>query len=107
MRNADHSQFRKKPFTIGRLAKASSVGIKTIRYYQRRGLLPVSVGASRQGLPVGWWPTQRSETAALPMPNKLDAAGRHHIPKIRHRMTNGAEYKAGLRRRGSLTMWVR
>ena len=27
--------------TIGRLAKASAVGIETVRYYQRRGLLPV------------------------------------------------------------------
>jgi hypothetical protein len=40
------------------------------------------------------------------MPNKLNAAGRHHIPKMRHRVTNWAEYEAGLRRRGSLTMWV-
>ena len=30
-----------QPFTIGQLAKASSVGVETIRYYQRRGLLPV------------------------------------------------------------------
>ena len=27
--------------TIGRLAKATKVGVETIRYYQRRGLLPV------------------------------------------------------------------
>lgn len=27
--------------TIGRLAKAGSVGVETVRYYQRRGLLPV------------------------------------------------------------------
>ncbi len=27
--------------TIGRLAKAAEVGIETVRYYQRRGLLPV------------------------------------------------------------------
>jgi hypothetical protein len=40
------------------------------------------------------------------MPNKRNAAGRHHIPKMRHRVTNWAEYEAGLRRRGSLTMWV-
>ena len=30
-----------QPFTIGQLAKASGVGVETIRYYQRRGLLPV------------------------------------------------------------------
>jgi MerR family mercuric resistance operon transcriptional regulator len=35
--------------TIGRLAKATKVGVETIRYYQRRGLLPVPtpVGAVR------------------------------------------------------------
>ena len=27
------------PFTIGRLAQAGEVGVETIRYYQRRGLL--------------------------------------------------------------------
>lgn len=30
--------------------------------------------------------------------------GRHHIPKMRHVVTNWAEYNAGLRRRGSLTL---
>lgn len=29
------------PLTIGRLAKAAGVGIETIRYYQRRELIPV------------------------------------------------------------------
>ena len=36
-----------RPFTIGQLAKASSVGVETIRYYQRRGLLP---GRNRRAL---------------------------------------------------------
>ena len=27
--------------TIGRMAKAAEVGVETVRYYQRRGLLPV------------------------------------------------------------------
>lgn len=36
--------------TIGRLARLAGVGVETIRYYQRRGLLPVpgSVGAFRR-----------------------------------------------------------
>jgi MerR family mercuric resistance operon transcriptional regulator len=36
--------------TIGRLAKAATVGVETIRYYQERGLLPVPVreGAFRR-----------------------------------------------------------
>ena len=32
-------------FTIGRLAKSAGVNVETIRYYQRRGLLPVPVAA--------------------------------------------------------------
>lgn len=35
--------------TIGRLARAASVGVETIRYYQERGLLPIpaAIGAFR------------------------------------------------------------
>src|SRR5471030_2174900 len=40
------------------------------------------------------------------MPNKLNINGRHHIPKMKFTVTNWAEYEAGLRRRGSLTMWI-
>src|SRR4051794_23121047 len=44
-----------------------------------------------------------SRTPAVPF--KANAAWRHHIPKQRHRVTNWAEYDAGLRARGSLTVW--
>ncbi|MDQ2928114.1 MAG: IS5 family transposase [Pseudomonadota bacterium] len=40
------------------------------------------------------------------MPHKHNAAGRHHIPKTRHVVMNWREYEAGLRRRGSLTLWI-
>ena len=40
------------------------------------------------------------------MPNKHNAPHRHHIPKMKFRVKNRAEYDAGLRRRGSLTLWV-
>ena len=40
------------------------------------------------------------------MPNKHNASRRHHIPKMKFRVKNWAEYEAGLRRRGSLTLWV-
>jgi hypothetical protein len=40
------------------------------------------------------------------MPNKQNAARRHQIPKMKFRAKNWAEYDAGLRRRGSLTLWV-
>jgi hypothetical protein len=40
------------------------------------------------------------------MPNKRNALRRHHIPKMKFSVKNWAEYDAGLRRRGSLTLWV-
>ena len=40
------------------------------------------------------------------MPNKHNAARRHHIPKMQLRVTNWPAYEAGLRNRGSLTFWV-
>lgn len=40
------------------------------------------------------------------MPNKHNEKRRHHIPKLKFKVTNWAEYDAGLRRRGSLTLWV-
>jgi hypothetical protein len=39
------------------------------------------------------------------VPFKANAAGRHHIPRQRHRVTNWPEYDAALRQRGSLTVW--
>src|SRR4051794_40551519 len=39
------------------------------------------------------------------MPLKAHHDRRHHIPKQRHRVTNWAVYDAGLRARGSLTVW--
>ena len=39
------------------------------------------------------------------MPFKANAAGRHHIPRQRHRVTNWSDYDAALRQRGSLTVW--
>ncbi len=40
------------------------------------------------------------------MPNKHNEDRRHHITKKSMKVTNWAEYNAGLRRRGSLTLWV-
>jgi DDE family transposase len=39
------------------------------------------------------------------MPFKTNADRRHHIPAQQHRVKNWAEYDAGLRARGSLTVW--
>ena len=40
------------------------------------------------------------------MPHKHNASRRHHIGKMEFKVTNWAEYEAGLRRRGSLTLWI-
>jgi len=40
------------------------------------------------------------------MPNKHNASRRHHIPTMKFRVKNWAEYDAELRRRGSLTLWI-
>jgi hypothetical protein len=40
------------------------------------------------------------------MPYKHNASRRHRIPKMEFKVPNWAEYEAGLRRRGSLTLWV-
>jgi transposase len=40
------------------------------------------------------------------MPNKHNADRRHHIPKMSFKVQNWPEYEAGLRRRGSLTLWI-
>ena len=40
------------------------------------------------------------------MPHKHNAARRHRICKMKFKVTNWREYEAGLRRRGSLTLWL-
>ena len=39
------------------------------------------------------------------MPHKYNAERRHRIPKARYKVTNWRDYEAGLRQRGSLTIW--
>src|SRR6187431_1169960 len=39
------------------------------------------------------------------MPHKYNADRRHRIPKRRYKVSNWQAYKAGLRQRGSLTIW--
>src|ERR671910_2388319 len=39
------------------------------------------------------------------LPFKLNQAGRHHIPRQKHKVTNWADFDASLRQRGSLTVW--
>ena len=39
------------------------------------------------------------------MPHKHNTNRRHHIPRARYKVTNWKAYEAGLRQRGSLTIW--
>ena len=41
----------------------------------------------------------------VPLSFKLNQAGRHHIPRHKHKVTNWTAYDAGLCQRGSLTVW--
>ena len=47
-----------------------------------------------------------SSVLAVPMPHKHNADRRHHIPKISFKVQNWPAYEAGLRRRGSLLLWI-
>jgi hypothetical protein len=40
------------------------------------------------------------------MPHQHNAARRHHIPKMSFKVQNWPAYEAGLRRRGSPTLWI-
>ncbi len=44
-------------------------------------------------------------SGAFTLPFKANADRRHHIPRQQHRATNWPAYEAGLRARGSLTVW--
>jgi hypothetical protein len=39
------------------------------------------------------------------MPHKYHANRRHRIPRVQYRVRNWRDYEAGLRQRGSLTIW--
>ena len=48
----------------------------------------------------------RNSRSFSTMPFKHNAARRHRISKMKFKITNWAEYEAGLRRRGSLMLWM-
>src|SRR5215208_5129493 len=55
---------------------------------------------------VGWGRGEAPPLCRAPLlPFKMNVARRHHIPKQRHQVINWAAYDAGLRARGSLTVW--
>ena len=47
-----------------------------------------------------------SSVLAIPMPHKHNADRRHHIPKMSFKVQNWPAYEAGMRRRGSLLLWI-
>src|SRR3954465_3382921 len=60
-------------------------------------LLPLRKGLDRKSAP--------SSSSCLTMPHKYNADRRHPIPRARYKVTNWKAYEAGLRQRGSLTIW--
>src|SRR5689334_4471935 len=60
-------------------------------------LLPLRTGLDRKPAPSG--------SPRLTMPHKYNADRRHRIPKARYKVMNWRDYEAGLRQRGSLTIW--
>src|ERR1700712_4010683 len=74
-------------------------------------LCPVSAWCMDR--PVAWEAGPTSESRAsldlgIPaVPFKLNQDRRHHIPRQQHKVTNWPAYEAGLRQRGSLTVWFK
>jgi hypothetical protein len=69
----------------------------------------VEAGSCRELL---FWDLQSSHSLRLigqlrmpTLPFKLNQDRRHHIPRQQHKVTNWPAYEAGLRQRGSLTVW--
>ena len=56
------------------------------------------------GLAIGRQDRNQLDPSAMPFKHNADR--RHHIGKMKFRVTNWRDYEAGLRRRGSLTLWV-
>ena len=66
-------------------------------------LLHGSAGWSQRGGGVGGC-LHFGEIGCPPCRSEYNAAGRHHRPRQRHRVTNSLDYDAALRQRGSLTV---
>lgn len=61
-------------------------------------------GTFFKGLPIGRRDRQRHDLR--PMLYKHNASRHHRVAKMKFKVTNWPEYEAGLRRRGSLTLWL-
>src|SRR3954449_3338995 len=83
-----------------RVASGSAIGAA--------GACPSVVHGSAGGCWEAEW-RRRAPPLLLPwipaVPFKLNQDRRHHIPRQKRKLTNWREYDAGLRQRGSLTVW--
>lgn len=70
----------------------------------QKGRLTVLVHGSFSGRGVG--DRQLNNRSVTLMPFKHNAARCHRIGRMKFKVTNWPEYEAGLRRRGSLTLWL-
>src|SRR4051812_37796061 len=70
-------------------------GLSDLGRGHRRGRFGIAVKVSQP----------KPRVSFRPQLHKLTVPRRHRIPKQRHRVTNWAAYDAGLRARGSLTVW--
>src|SRR5918997_4037079 len=82
-----------------------AIGLTVVAKQRRKGrccMDPAGGAAGRAGVagrPLPLPPRMPS------VPFKLNQDRRHHIAKQKHKVTNWHEYDAGLRQRGSLTVW--
>ena len=64
-----------KDMTIAKLARAAEVGVETVRYYQRRGLLPVPRAAGPKGTKSSFRHYDPSHLQTLRFIRRAQAAG--------------------------------
>jgi len=61
--------------TIAKLARAAEVGVETVRYYQRRGLMPVPRAAGRAGTSSSFRQYDQAHLQMLRFIRRAQAAG--------------------------------
>ena len=108
---------RKTPITAAEILNDRVVpfydeqGIRLSRVLTDRGTEFCGTQSHEYGRWCTWtaWSTEARYAIlcrGIPMPHKHNDDRRHHIPKMAFKVQNWPEYEAGLRRRGSLTLWI-
>jgi MerR family transcriptional regulator, mercuric resistance operon regulatory protein len=64
-----------KDMTIAKLARAAEVGVETVRYYQRRGLMPVPRAGGQKGTTSGFRHYDQAHLQTLRFIRRAQAAG--------------------------------